>query len=184
MVKIQINLSNRWLYTLISVGVIILLGVVVYAVAGVSHSSTEITEADPTVTASVKDGVSFVELLSKPLALANMVSGRIRMYEIGCGSGWASSCDANSNGNLDTSDSATYATSAGSATTATTATTANSVSWQGVTNKASGGHCTVNADCSLSNSIFVEESCSEQTSSWCEKGHCHTIIELSGMACE
>jgi len=41
-VKININLSNKWFYTFISIGIIIILGVVVYAVAGVSHDASEI----------------------------------------------------------------------------------------------------------------------------------------------
>lgn len=54
---IQINLTNRWLYTLIVIGVLILITIGVYAIAGVSHSSDEINEVDPYVPASVRDGI-------------------------------------------------------------------------------------------------------------------------------
>jgi len=40
--KLQINLSNKTFYTLILIGALILFGVGVYAVAGVSHSTGEI----------------------------------------------------------------------------------------------------------------------------------------------
>jgi len=49
--KVIINLSNRWLYTIIAIGILAIIGVGVYAVAGVSHSSDEIDEVDPTVPA-------------------------------------------------------------------------------------------------------------------------------------
>ena len=43
MVKININLSNRWLYTLIFFGILIILAFGVYPVTGVSHDITELS---------------------------------------------------------------------------------------------------------------------------------------------
>jgi len=70
--KIEMNFSDRWLYTFIALGVLILLGVVVYAVAGVSHTADELPdETDPTVIASVKDGVSWSEVSGIPADIAD-----------------------------------------------------------------------------------------------------------------
>ena len=40
--KVTINFSKRWLYTFIAIGILAIIGVGVYAVAGVSHSSDEL----------------------------------------------------------------------------------------------------------------------------------------------
>ena len=48
--SIKINLTNRWLYTLIAIGILAIIGVGVYAYSGnVGHTSDQIDEADPTV---------------------------------------------------------------------------------------------------------------------------------------
>ena len=53
MVKVNINLSNRFLYTLITIVGIILISVAVYAYSGnVGHPSSQIDEVDPTIPAS------------------------------------------------------------------------------------------------------------------------------------
>ena len=114
-IKIQITLTNKWLYTLIAIGILFIIGVGVYALAPSidtskgSHESTQVNvdvsgtektlqeaindgdlvtewseidnipagfadgvddgavpETDPTVTASVKDGVSWSEVTGKP----------------------------------------------------------------------------------------------------------------------
>ena len=108
--KFQINLSmsNKLFYTLIVVSVIGLLSVGVYAYnSGVApsvmgHSAEEIEgieEADPTVLASVKDGVSWDEITSKPAGFGDNIDNeggysefRVLRREGGgylsCASGW------------------------------------------------------------------------------------------------
>jgi len=111
--QITIKFSNRTLYTLIALGVIVILGVFVYAVAGVSHDASEVTgvcktdgtgclaESDPTVTASVKDGVAWSEIQSIPAGFADGVDNVGRTVTGGCtfGSGWgtATSCGLSAN---------------------------------------------------------------------------------------
>ncbi len=64
---IQINLSNRLLYTILAIGVLLIAGIGVYAY-GTSdpptfgHSAGEIDEEDPTVNAYVKDKASCVAI--------------------------------------------------------------------------------------------------------------------------
>lgn len=72
-IKVEINFDKRWLYTFIVVGILAIIGVGVYAVGGVSHSSDEITEVDPTVNNSVKDGVDWTELTGIPSDFADGV---------------------------------------------------------------------------------------------------------------
>ncbi len=48
--------------------------------------------------------VDWSGITNKPAFAANAVGGRVRAYEIGCGSGWASSCDSNTNGYTDIAD--------------------------------------------------------------------------------
>ncbi len=72
-IEIKINFSNRWLYTFIVIGILAFVSVGVYAVAGVSHTSDEIDETDPTVLASVKNGVSWNELSGVPSGFADGV---------------------------------------------------------------------------------------------------------------
>jgi len=67
--KVIINFSNRWLYTIIAIGILAIIGVGVYAVAGVSHSADEIEEVDPTVPSSIKDGITWTEISSRPAGL-------------------------------------------------------------------------------------------------------------------
>jgi len=50
--------------------------------------------------------VDWSGITNKPAFAANAVSGRVRVYEVGCGSGYASSCDAGTNGYVDYADSA------------------------------------------------------------------------------
>ena len=70
-------MSNKLFYTLIVVGVMSLLGVGVYAYnSGVSpsvmgHSAGEIEEADPTVLASVKDGIAWGEISGIPTLITS-----------------------------------------------------------------------------------------------------------------
>ncbi len=56
-VQVNFNLSNRWLYTLITILVVSIIGVGVYAIShpNPGHSSGEIEEADPTVNAYIKN---------------------------------------------------------------------------------------------------------------------------------
>jgi len=65
--KIEMNFSDRWLYTFIALGVIIVLawGVIAYT-GNVGHTSDQIDETDPTVIASVKDGVDWSEVSGIP----------------------------------------------------------------------------------------------------------------------
>jgi hypothetical protein len=58
--------------------------------------------------------VAWGSISGKPLFAVNYINDRVRAYELGCGSGWASTCDANTDGYID------YANSAGSATNADT----------------------------------------------------------------
>ncbi len=68
--KIQINFSNRWLYTSIVIWIILIVAVGVYAFTGnVGHTSDQIDEVDPTVIASVKDGISWTEISGRPAGL-------------------------------------------------------------------------------------------------------------------
>ncbi len=74
----RVILSNRTIYTLIAFGIIILFGIGVYAYGGtqpsvVGHSVGEIEEADPTVTASVKDGIAWSEISGIPRGFADGV---------------------------------------------------------------------------------------------------------------
>ena len=71
-VNIQFKFSNRFLYTFIAIVIIILAGVMVFAYTGnVGHTSSQIDESDPTVTSSVKDGVSWSELSGIPSGFAD-----------------------------------------------------------------------------------------------------------------
>ena len=96
--KMQKQFSNRWLYTFIALGILLIIGVGVYADAnGVGHDFSQLqtcsdsqilkmngagawacandatggitSETDPTVIASVKDGVSWTEVSGKPNSL-------------------------------------------------------------------------------------------------------------------
>jgi len=99
--KVQINLSNRLLYTFITLGILTIVAVGVYALGSVpspvGHAISELqtcdtddqvlkmsggvwvcgsataTETDPTVLASVKDGVSWSELTGVPAGFADGV---------------------------------------------------------------------------------------------------------------
>jgi hypothetical protein len=106
-------------------------------------------------------------MTGKPTFASDIVSGRVKATNLGCGTGWASSCDSNSDGKIDSAasaDSATtatnslqlngktesqlsvsYATSAGSAGSATTATTASNIA-AGTYNWNSDSTRTLNAD--------------------------------------
>ena len=69
---IQINLSNRLLYTFMAIGILLVVGVGVYAYTGsVGHTADQINEEDPTVAASVKDGVSWSEVSEIPSDIAD-----------------------------------------------------------------------------------------------------------------
>ena len=71
-VNIQFKFSNRFLYTFIVTVIMILVGVMVFAYTGnVGHTSSQIDESDPTVTSSVKDGVSWSELSGIPSGFAD-----------------------------------------------------------------------------------------------------------------
>lgn len=76
--QIQINLSNKMFYTFILIGILIMLGWAVFAYGGnnppvIGHSAGEIEEADPTVIASVKDGVDWGEVSGIPAGFADGV---------------------------------------------------------------------------------------------------------------
>ncbi len=71
---IQINLSNRLLYTFIAIGILLIAGVGVYAYTGnVGHTADQIDEADPTVLDSVKDGIVWSEVGNIPAGFADGV---------------------------------------------------------------------------------------------------------------
>ena len=78
-VKININLSNRWLYTFIAVGIMILLGVVVYAVAGVSHSASELTGLG---TLATKDSIAWSEVTGVPAGFADGVDAQLTEAQV------------------------------------------------------------------------------------------------------
>ena len=170
--QITIQFSNRTLYTLIAVGILILLGIGVYAYSGnVGHTSDQIDVTWSQITgmpAGFADGVdntgasSWAELTGKPSAAQNMVNERVRAIDTGCGSNWASSCDAAGNGYIDYVDSAGYANSAGTATTATTATTSTSTTHP--------RHCTMNSQCNYNNWAFFGPTCGGGY--YCYRGHC------------
>ncbi len=88
-IEIKINISNRWIYTLIVIGILAIVGVGVYAYTGnVGHTSAQIDETDPTVLASVKDGVSWSELIGIPADIADgddtgESNFKIKIIEIG-----------------------------------------------------------------------------------------------------
>ena len=75
--QINIKISNRAIYTLAAMMVVVLVGagfLIVNAYGGsspavVGHSAGEIVEADPTVLASVKDGIAWSEISSRPAGL-------------------------------------------------------------------------------------------------------------------
>jgi len=72
--QFNLNMSNRLYYTLILIGVLIVGGWVVFAYTGnVGHTSDQIDEIDPTVSASVKDGVNWNELSGIPAGFADNV---------------------------------------------------------------------------------------------------------------
>ncbi len=69
-IKLEINFSNKWLYTLIAIGILAIITAGVYAFTGnVGHTSDQIDEVDPTVIASVKDGISWTEISNRPAGL-------------------------------------------------------------------------------------------------------------------
>lgn len=55
--------------------------------------------------------VPWGRLTSLPSYAANSINNRVRMVEVGCGGSWASSCDGNTNGIVDSADSANTAVS-------------------------------------------------------------------------
>lgn len=67
---IHIHFSSRWLYTFIALGILMIIGTGVYAYTGtVGHTSDQIDELDPSVLASVKDGIAWSEVTSRPSGL-------------------------------------------------------------------------------------------------------------------
>jgi len=101
--KVIINFSNRWLYTIIAIGILAIIGVGVYAYVGpngVGHDRVDIqpcsngeilqtsggawscvdmpsggitTEVDPTVPSSIKDGISWGEVTGIPAGFADSI---------------------------------------------------------------------------------------------------------------
>jgi len=100
--KLVINISNRWLYTIIAIGVLVIIGVGVYAYVGpggVGHDIIDIepclegeilqtstggvwtcvdipggaAETDPTVPGSIKDGIDWSELSNIPLGFVDEI---------------------------------------------------------------------------------------------------------------
>ena len=74
--NIQINFTNRFLYTFVAFAFVLIIGVGVFAYgtstpSTFGHSSGELEEADPTVLASVKDGVSWDEVSGIPAGFAD-----------------------------------------------------------------------------------------------------------------
>jgi len=87
-IEIKINLSNKAIYTLIIIGILVIIGIGVYAYTGnVGHTSSQIDETDPTVLTSVKDGVSWSELSGIPSGFADGVDDggdlKTKIIEIG-----------------------------------------------------------------------------------------------------
>ena len=75
---IQIHLSDKFFYTLVAIGILIVVAIGVYAYgtsdpSTFGHSAAELEEADPTVLASVKDGVAWSELSGIPAGFADGV---------------------------------------------------------------------------------------------------------------
>jgi len=64
--KVIINFSKRWLYTLIAIGILAIIGIGVYAVAGVSHSPEEIEGLGALAT---KDSINWTEISNRPAGL-------------------------------------------------------------------------------------------------------------------
>ena len=74
--NIHIKFTNRFLYTFIAFVFVLIIGVGVFAYgtsnpSTFGHSSGELEEADPTVIASVKDGVSWDEVSGIPAGFAD-----------------------------------------------------------------------------------------------------------------
>ncbi len=61
------------------------------------------------ITPGAASSVPWTGITGAPAFATNNVTGRVRMYEVGCESGWGSSCDANTNGRVDIADSTTLA---------------------------------------------------------------------------
>ncbi|MBU2053028.1 MAG: hypothetical protein KJ721_02165 [Nanoarchaeota archaeon] len=76
--KIEVNIEKRYTYAIFGV-LFLALGIFIVNAYGTSnpavvgHSAGEIVEADPTVLASVKDGVSWSEISSIPAGFADGV---------------------------------------------------------------------------------------------------------------
>jgi len=68
MVSINLKLSNRAIYSIIAFGIMILLGIGVYAVAGVSHDASELNGLGALAT---KNSISFNELTYIPVGFAD-----------------------------------------------------------------------------------------------------------------
>jgi len=64
------------------------------------------------INAATATNVAWGGITSLPAFAANQNSGRVRMYEVGCAGSWGSSCDANTNGYVDYSDTAGTVTTA------------------------------------------------------------------------
>ena len=109
-VNIQFKFSNRFLYTFISIVIMILVGIMVFAYTGnVGHTSSQIDESDPTVASSVKDGVSWSELSGIPLGFEDGVdnegiSGVSWSQISGIPSGFADGTDNEGSGSVSWSE--------------------------------------------------------------------------------
>ena len=72
--KIEVNIEKRYAYAIFGI-LFLALGILIVNAYGTSnpavvgHSAGEIVEADPTVLASVKDGIAWSEISSRPAGL-------------------------------------------------------------------------------------------------------------------